>query len=243
LAEIIQGDATAMSHYKLIVVPILVVMVLALAGFAAPRPVQAQGTAQCPILILMQDILIVRASPSFRANTTTTLARGESVCLNGRTADATWVQIVRLQPYGVAGWGPANAFWTTVPITVLPVVGSTGTPTTPPTQQVYVVQAGDTLFAISRRFGVTVQAIATANNINPFGWVYVGQRLIIPGAGTTPTPPPTPTYTTYVVQRGEYLVSIARKYNLNWYTLATFNSIPYPYVIYPGQTLLIPSAG
>jgi LysM repeat protein len=189
----------------------------------------------------MQDILILRATPSFRGNTTTTLARGETVCLNGRNADATWVQILRLQPYGVAGWGPANAFWTTVPITVLPVVGSPGT-TPPPAQQAYVVQAGDTLFAISRRFGVSVQAIATANNINPFGWVFVGQRLVIPGAGTTPTPPP-PTYTTYVVQRGDYLVSIALRFNLHWRTLATANNIPFPYVIYPGQSLLIPSAG
>lgn len=233
-----------MSHQKLIIVTTLVLLLLGLAGFAAPRPVQAQGTAECPILILMQDILILRATPSFRANTTTTLARGETVCLNGRTADATWVQILRRQPYGVAGWGPANAFWTTVPITVLPVVGTTpGTP--PPAQQAYVVQAGDTLFAISRRFNVTVQAIATANNINPYGWVYVGQRLVIPGAGTIPptTPPTTPTYSTYVVQQGDYLVSIARRYNLNWYTLATANSIPYPYVIYPGQSLRIPSAG
>jgi putative chitinase len=159
--------------------------------------------------------------------------------LNGRNADATWVQILRLQPYGVAGWGPANAFWTTVPITVLPVVGSPGTP--PPAQQTYIVQAGDTLFGIARRFGVSVQAIATANNINPYGWVFVGQRLVIPGAGTTP-PPSTPAYRTYVVQRGDYLVSIARKYNLNWSTLATLNGIPYPYVIHPGQTLLIPNA-
>jgi LysM repeat protein len=69
--------------------------------------------------------------------------------------------------------------------------------------------------------------------------IYVGQVLVIPGS-TTPTTPP-PGYSQYVVQRGDYLVKIARSYNLNWFTLATVNGIGFPYVIYPGQTLLIPS--
>ncbi|WP_430050916.1 LysM peptidoglycan-binding domain-containing protein [Niallia taxi] len=40
--------------------------------------------------------------------------------------------------------------------------------------------AGDTLSAISQRYGVSVSAIAKANNIQNINQIYAGQRLIIP---------------------------------------------------------------
>jgi LysM repeat protein len=55
----------------------------------------------------------------------------------------------------------------------------------------YVVQRGDTLFRIAVRYGVTVQALAQANNIGNINVIYVGQVLTIPG-GTGGTPPPAP---------------------------------------------------
>ncbi len=46
---------------------------------------------------------------------------------------------------------------------------------------IYVVQAGDNLFRIALRFGVSMDAIAEANNIVPPWYViYTGQRLVIP---------------------------------------------------------------
>lgn len=58
----------------------------------------------------------------------------------------------------------------------------------------YVVQRGDTLISIARRFGTSVQAILTANPIirDP-NFIFVGQVIIIPTGGTTPPPPPPPT--------------------------------------------------
>lgn len=44
----------------------------------------------------------------------------------------------------------------------------------------YVVQPGDTLFRISLRFGRSMQAIATVNNIVNFNRIFVGQSLVIP---------------------------------------------------------------
>lgn len=58
-------------------------------------------------------------------------------------------------------------------------------------QTVYVVQRGDTLSAIARRFTTTVAALVKLNNIRNPSLIYVGQRLLIPG-GPTPTPTPTP---------------------------------------------------
>jgi LysM repeat protein len=47
---------------------------------------------------------------------------------------------------------------------------------------VYVVQPGDTLFALSRRTGVPVAEIARVNNIPPDSQLRVGQQLRIPAA-------------------------------------------------------------
>ena len=48
---------------------------------------------------------------------------------------------------------------------------------------------------------------------------------------------------TYVVKTGDTLFSIGRLYNVNPYAIAAANNIPYPYIIYPGQQLIIPTGG
>ena len=81
--------------------------------------------------------------------------------------------------------------------TATPGPGPGPTPA-PPATQTYVVQPGDNLTKIAARFGTTVQAIAQANNIVNVNLIYVGQVLVIPGAGPAPTaapgvtPPPAP---------------------------------------------------
>lgn len=47
----------------------------------------------------------------------------------------------------------------------------------------YVIQSGDTLSAIARKFGTTVQALVDANNIADANLIYTGDTLVIPGAG------------------------------------------------------------
>jgi LysM repeat protein len=53
-------------------------------------------------------------------------------------------------------------------------------PNPPPAARVYVVQSGDTLYRIALNYGVTVQAIMTANNLPNANVIYAGQRLVIP---------------------------------------------------------------
>jgi LysM repeat protein len=45
----------------------------------------------------------------------------------------------------------------------------------------------------------------------------------------------------HTVRSGETLFSIGRLYNVNPYAIAAANNIAYPYVIYPGQQLIIPT--
>jgi LysM repeat protein len=87
-----------------------------------------------------------------------------------------------------------------VPPTSTPIVPPTDTPVVPPAVTppptggpvTYVVQPGDTLFRIAKRFGTTVRAIQIANGIRGT-WIRVGQTLVIPGATTVPQPTPVPT--------------------------------------------------
>jgi LysM repeat protein len=53
----------------------------------------------------------------------------------------------------------------------------------------YTVHGGDTLWAISQRFGVTVAALMSVNGLNS-ALIFVGQVLVIPGTGGTGNPPP-----------------------------------------------------
>lgn len=64
-----------------------------------------------------------------------------------------------------------------------------GAPTSSPTaaaDATYTVVAGDTLWAISRAYGTTVDAIAKANGIADPSLIRIGQVLTIPGRGAQP---------------------------------------------------------
>ncbi|MGQ9593286.1 MAG: FxLYD domain-containing protein [Anaerolineae bacterium] len=84
---------------------------------------------------------------------------------------------------------PATA--TPAPLTPLP----TATPTITPTPVLYVVQKGDNLLAIARRYGVTLQALQEANGILDPRRLQIGQELIIPVGEAALAEPPTPTPT------------------------------------------------
>lgn len=117
---------------------------------------------------------------------------------------------------------------------VLCIPGGTPPPTPPPSG-VYIVQPGDTLWSIARRFGTTVEAIAWVNGIINPNYIYVGQRLIIPGGITPP-----PTQTVYIVRWGDTLWSIARRFGTTAWAIALANNLWNPNYIYVGQRLIIP---
>lgn len=98
----------------------------------------------------------------------------------------------------------------------------------------YVVQPGDTLLTIAARYGVSVSRLAGANGLSWDSWVYIGQRLTIPGTGWT-------TYgTTYVVQPGDTLLGIAARYGVSASRLAGANGLRWDSWVYTGQGLTIP---
>ena len=51
--------------------------------------------------------------------------------------------------------------------------------------QVHIVRRGETLSSIAARYGTTTQAIVRANGLPNPNYIYAGQRLVIPGAGSS----------------------------------------------------------
>ena len=101
----------------------------------------------------------------------------------------------------------------------------------------YIVQPGDTLYSIARKYNTTVEAIQRANGIvNPW-YISVGQRLVIPPGSTSPLPGGN----TYVVQPGDTLYSIAARFGKNVWDIIVANNLSDPYWILVGQVLTIPS--
>ncbi len=65
-----------------------------------------------------------------------------------------------------------------------------GQAATPVPPLIHRVTAGETLYAIALRYGVTIDAIAKANNLEDPNRLQIGQELMIPGANASPTPAP-----------------------------------------------------
>lgn len=91
---------------------------------------------------------------------------------------------------------------------------------------VHVLQKGETLYAISRRYKVPADAIMSFNNISNPDRLKAGQKLLIPGL--------------YTVKKGDTLYGIARKLSLPVSELTKANNLSESSVIKPGDSLFIP---
>jgi LysM repeat protein len=106
----------------------------------------------------------------------------------------------------------------------------------------YVVVPGDTLSAIARRFGVTVEAIARVNNIVDVATLRVGQQLTIPQTSEALLPSSQAESTVYVVAPGDTLGIIARRFGVTVEELARLNGIEDTSRLQVNQRLLIPAS-
>lgn len=106
-----------------------------------------------------------------------------------------------------------------------------------------IVKKGDTLFKIAQREGVTLEALIAANpQIKNPDKIFPGQKVFIPHPDVKPKPPkPEPTTRVYIVQQGDTLFKIAKRFSVTLDALIKANpQIKDPDVIFPGQKILIP---
>lgn len=110
-----------------------------------------------------------------------------------------------------------------------------------PQEGEYVVQKGDTLWSIAKKFNVGVEELKTLNNLTS-NTVSIGQILQIPGQipiPSEPTPSPTPGGNAYTVQSGDSLWSIANKFGVTVQEIRNLNNLTSD-LLSIGQVLLIP---
>ena len=88
--------------------------------------------------------------------------------------------------------------------------------------ETYIVQKGDSLYKIANKFNVTVDDIKRENKLNS-NLLNIGQVLIIPRNMTYPQTEPTDE--TYIVQKGDSLYSIAKKFNTTVDELKSLNNL------------------
>jgi murein DD-endopeptidase MepM/ murein hydrolase activator NlpD len=91
-----------------------------------------------------------------------------------------------------------------------------------------IVQPGETLYAVSRRYAVPLRPLIEANNLQPPYGLVSGRRLILPQVRT------------YTVQPGDTLLNLSRRFGVDASTLARTNEIEPPYPVKLGQVLVLP---
>lgn len=117
----------------------------------------------------------------------------------------------------------------------------TETPSTP--TNTYTVQKGDTLYGIASAYGISVQELKNLNNLTSNS-ISIGQQLIVPSTDIE-LPPITPpdadqNYIIYIVQKGDSLWSISRKFNITIPELLEINNMTSAN-LQIGDTLKIPT--
>lgn len=139
-----------------------------------------------------------------------------------------------------------------------PVVAQVDVPQTPAADNIYVVQKGDSISKIAARHGVKTADILALNNIADPNKIIVGQKLLLPAYATPSQSKPSAAsaadkapavqknaagQTEYVVQRGDALSKIAKKFGVSQAAIMEANGIKDPNKIYIGRKLIIPAPG
>ena len=117
----------------------------------------------------------------------------------------------------------------------------------------HVVKTGDTLWSMSRSYGLAVNVIEQHNPGISGRYLKIGETIIIPAFGNAPAPSPVPQNTpprqvtvpsnftdTHIVQKGETFWSLARKYGVEPNVLAEANGLKLTDILHEGRTIRVP---
>ncbi len=91
---------------------------------------------------------------------------------------------------------------------------------------VHTVKRGDTLYSISRLFGVSIEALSAYNGLTDPSKLAPGMILRIPSL--------------YRVEKGDTLYAVARKFGTTVEALILANKLPSGHVLKAGETLIVP---
>ncbi|MGH8286106.1 MAG: LysM peptidoglycan-binding domain-containing protein, partial [Steroidobacteraceae bacterium] len=107
---------------------------------------------------------------------------------------------------------------------------------------IHVVRRGDSLWAIARRHGMSVNTLAVMNGMQPGDTLRAGQRLKLTkkaGASSGKSGASKTRGMTYTVRRGDTLSRIARVFQVTVAQLVSWNGISAQSTLRPGQKLTV----
>lgn len=125
----------------------------------------------------------------------------------------------------------------------------------PPGARTYTVKAGDTVWSVAKKSGTSMETLRKLNKMSANDSLKLGQKLVLPGGsskaattqasaaktGTTKSSNTSNSKkTAYTVQRGDTLMAIARKHQIDVNDLARWNSLnKNTATLKPGQILTL----
>ena len=96
--------------------------------------------------------------------------------------------------------------------------------------ELYQVKSGDTLYSIANKYGISVNELKTINNLNNNN-LSIGQLLNVPSGLSS--------VNSYIVEKGDTLYSIAKKFDISVNKLKEYNNLT-SNLLNVGQKILIP---
>jgi N-acetylmuramoyl-L-alanine amidase len=109
----------------------------------------------------------------------------------------------------------------------------------------YTVQSGDTVSGIAQRHGVRTADVLAANGLDWSSIIHPGQTLHVGGEAPPAAPAPAPAEPAavgYTIVAGDTVTAIARAHGVSLDAVLQTNGLERSSIIYPGQTLVIPSS-
>ncbi|MDE0363577.1 MAG: LysM peptidoglycan-binding domain-containing protein [Rhodospirillaceae bacterium] len=108
-------------------------------------------------------------------------------------------------------------------------------------RQTYVVQSGDSLWSVARRYGVTVADLAQWNALSPQDILGIGRELVV--WSDSPVFVPTANQrirrVTYTVRQGDSLYRISTQFRVSVADLLQWNNLSPEHYLQPGQQLIL----
>lgn len=100
----------------------------------------------------------------------------------------------------------------------------------------YSIKKGETLESVAKLFNTNESVLKDINNIYFDDQIRAGMDIIVPKNKEN-------YFNYYVIEKGDNLYAIARKYNINPELLASMNGLEIEDYIYPNQEIIIPKSG
>jgi membrane-bound lytic murein transglycosylase D len=181
--------------------------------------------------------------------------KGETLPALARRYQVEVAELKRVNQLDSASLKPGSQILVPARAAALPVARSaTGQPTANRAAQVHTVRSGESAWSIARQYGLKPDELLAMNGLGDKATLNVGQTLVIeqgkPAAPAARVQEKSATARTedsrsrasekqYIVERGDTLFSVARKFNLTLADLRTLNGLSESATLRPGQPLLL----